>query len=105
MSENQPRDNEEIFTLVDEKGNEELYKEAMRFKSDQNGKWYICLYPLDEENAEEVDIEAFSFEPANDMDGVDSGDIQLMLIESDEEWAMVQEVLNTFIDDEGNFNA
>ena len=24
MSENQPRDNEEIFTLVDEKGNEEL---------------------------------------------------------------------------------
>lgn len=37
MSENQPRDNEEIFTLVDEKGNEELYKEAMRFKSDQNG--------------------------------------------------------------------
>lgn len=59
MSENQPRDNEEIFTLVDEKGNEELYKEAMRFKSDQNGKWYICLYPLDEENADEVDIEAF----------------------------------------------
>lgn len=105
MSENQPRDNEEIFTLVDEKGNEELYKEAMRFKSDQNGKWYICLYPLDEENAEEVDIEAFSFEPANDMDGVDSGDIQLMPIESDEEWAMIQEVLNTFIDDEGNFNA
>ena len=107
MSENQPRDrdNEEIFTLVDEKGNEELYKEAMRFKSDQNGKWYICLYPLDEENADEVDIEAFSFEPASDMDGVDSGDIQLMPIESDEEWAMVQEVLNTFIDDEGNFNA
>lgn len=105
MSENQPRDNEEIFTLVDEKGNEELYKEAMHFKSDQNGKWYICLYPLDEENADEVDIEAFSFEPASDMDGVDSGDIQLMPIESDEEWAMVQEVLNTFIDDEGNFNA
>ncbi|MGJ3951958.1 DUF1292 domain-containing protein, partial [Limosilactobacillus mucosae] len=45
------------------------------------------------------------FEPASDMDGVDSGDIQLMPIESDEEWAMVQEVLNTFIDDEGNFNA
>lgn len=105
MSDNQPRDNEEIFTLVDEKGNEELYKEAMRFKSDQTGKWYICLYPLDEENDEEVNIEAFAFEPESDMDAVEDQDIQLIPIESDEEWAMVQEVLNTFIDDEGNFNA
>lgn len=105
MSENQPHDNEEIFTLVDEKGNEELYKEAMRFKSDENGKWYICLYPLDEENAEEVNIEAFSFEADNDMEAVDDADIQLMPIENDAEWEMVQEVLNTVIDDEGNFNA
>ena len=48
MSEQTPRDDGEIFTLVDEAGNEELYKEAMRFQSPETGKWYICLYPLDE---------------------------------------------------------
>ena len=31
-------------------------------------------------------------------------EVQLMPIESDEEWDMVQQVINTFIDDDGNFN-
>ena len=37
MSEQTPRDDGEIFTLVDEAGNEELYKEAMRFQSPETG--------------------------------------------------------------------
>lgn len=94
------QDDGEVFTLVDEKGNEELYKEAMRFQNPETGKWYICLYPLDQENDDEVDIQAFAFnEPADD-----SEELQLLPIESDEEWDMVQEVMNTFIDDEGNLN-
>ena len=31
-------------------------------------------------------------------------EVQLLPIESDQEWEMVQEVINTFIDDDGNFN-
>ena len=101
MSEQTPRDDGEIFTLVDEAGNEELYKEAMRFQSPETGKWYICLYPLDEENDEEVGIQAFAFEePTSEED-----ELELSPIENDAEWEMVQEVLNTFIDDDGNFNA
>ena len=101
MSEQTPRDDGEIFTLVDEAGNEELYKEAMRFQSPETGKWYICLYPLDEENDEEVEIQAFVFEePTSEED-----ELELLPIENDAEWEMVQEVLNTFIDDDGNFNA
>lgn len=101
MSEQTPRDDGEIFTLVDEAGNEELYKEAMRFQSPETGKWYICLYPLDEENDEEVGIQAFVFEePTSEED-----ELELLPIENDAEWEMVQEVLNTFIDDDGNFNA
>lgn len=101
MSEQTPRDDGEIFTLVDEVGNEELYKEAMRFQSPETGKWYICLYPLDEENDEEVGIQAFAFEePTSEED-----ELELLPIENDTEWEMVQEVLNTFIDDDGNFNA
>ena len=101
MSEQTPRDDGEIFTLVDEAGNEELYKEAMRFQSPETGKWYICLYPLDEENDEEVGIQAFAFEvPTSEED-----ELELLPIENDDELEMVQEVLNTFIDDDGNFNA
>ena len=101
MSEQTPRDDGEIFTLVDEAGNEELYKEAMRFQSPETGKWYICLYPLDEENDEEVEIQAFAFEEHTS----EEDELELLPIENDAEWEMVQEVLNTFIDDDGNFNA
>ncbi|WP_102281152.1 DUF1292 domain-containing protein [[Lactobacillus] timonensis] len=90
----------EVFTLVDEKGNEELYKEALRFQADTNHKWYIVLYPLDEENSDEVSLQAFSFQ-----DNGDGDDIDLLPIDNDAEWEMVQEVINTFIDDDGNFNA
>ncbi|WP_295746558.1 DUF1292 domain-containing protein [uncultured Limosilactobacillus sp.] len=90
----------EVFTLVDEQGNEELYKEALRFQADSNHKWYIVLYPLDEENSDEVSLQAFSF-----TDHGDGDDIDLLPIDNDAEWEMVQEVINTFIDDDGNFNA
>ena len=90
----------EVFTLVDEKGNEELYKEALRFQADTNHKWYIVLYPLDEENSDEVSLQAFSFQ-----DNGDGDDIDLLPIDNDAEWEMVQEVINTFIDDDGYFNA
>lgn len=90
----------EVFTLVDEKGNEELYKEALRFQADTNHKWYIVLYPLDDENSDEVSLQAFSFQ-----DNGDGDDIDLLPIDNDAEWEMVQEVINTFIDDDGNFNA
>ncbi|MCI1287802.1 MAG: DUF1292 domain-containing protein [[Lactobacillus] timonensis] len=90
----------EVLTLVDEKGNEELYKEALRFQADTNHKWYIVLYPLDEENSDEVSLQAFSFQDSGDGD-----DIDLLPIDNDAEWEMVQEVINTFIDDDGNFNA
>lgn len=97
----EPRDEQEVFTLVDENGNEELYMELMRFQSDETGKWYICLYPAEEENADEVSIQAFAFEQTGDEE---DDEIELQPIENDVEWEMVQEVYNTFIDDEGNVN-
>ena len=54
MAEQHIQDEGEIFTLVDEKGNEELYKEAMRFQNPESGKWYICLYPVEQENDEDM---------------------------------------------------
>lgn len=102
MSQIHPEDLGEEFSLVDEKGNEELFKEALRFQADDSGKWYICLYPADEEHADEVSIQAFELK---NPDAAEGDDVQLLPIEDDKEWDMVQEVINTFIDDDGNFNA
>lgn len=91
-------DNEEQkITLVDEHGNEELYNVLFTFDSEDYGRSYVLLYPAEAENDEEVDIQAYAFEPDENHD---LGEGELIPIESDEEWDMVEEVLNTFLGDQ-----
>ena len=92
--------NDDFITLVDDQGNEELYKVLFTFDSDDYGKSYILLYPASAENDEQVDIQAYAYQ--NQDDGSEG---ELEPIEDDAEWDMVEEVLNTFLDDDGNFNA
>lgn len=91
---------EQQITLVDENGNEQLFNVLFTFTSDDYKKSYILLYPEGTEEDEEVDIQAFSFNPDEDGDATE-GDLQP--IEDDAEWEMVEEVLNTFLDDDNNF--
>lgn len=88
-------DDQQQITLVDDDGNETLYNVLFTFDSEDFGKSYILLYPASAEADEEVDIQAYIFNP----DDEDGGD--LAPIESDEEWDMVEEVLNTFLADDG----
>ena len=92
--------NDDFITLVDDQGNEQLYKVLFTFDSDDYGKSYILLYPASAENDEQVDIQAYAYQ--NQDDGSEG---ELEPIEDDAEWDMVEEVLNTFLDDDGNFNA
>ena len=88
---------ENLITLVDEQGNETLYQELFNFHSDAYDKSYILLIPAGSEPEEQVDVLAFAFNPdEND----DSQDYELFDIESDEEWEMVEGVLDTFLNDE-----
>ncbi len=91
----------EEFAYVDDQGNEELFQEVLRFQNPENGKWYICLYPKSQEESEDgAQLVAFAFnEPENEDE-----DIEFLPIEDDKEWEMVQEVMNTFINDDGNLN-
>ncbi|MFD1671738.1 DUF1292 domain-containing protein [Agrilactobacillus yilanensis] len=89
---------DQFITLVDDKGNEELYQILFTFDSEDYGKSYVLLYPASTDEDEEVEVQAFSFKP--DPKG-DVGQGDLYPIEDDAEWAMVEEVLNTFIDDDG----
>lgn len=100
MSKQQANNDENLITLIDEDGNEQLFKELFTFDSDDSGKSYIFIYPAEQENDDSVDIQAYIVADNEDGDGQD-----LVPIEDDKEWDMVEQVLNTFLDDDGNFNA
>ncbi|KHO12360.1 hypothetical protein OA78_1720 [Latilactobacillus curvatus] len=91
------QDEEQQITLIDDQGNEELYQVLFTFDSEDYGKSYVLLYPTSAEEDEEVDIQAFSF-TSDDAGDASKGD--LFPIEDDEEWEMVEEVLNTFLVDD-----
>ena len=88
----------EYITIIDEDNNETLYEILFTFDSDEFKKSYVVVFPagdFEDEESEDIELQAFSY--IEDEDG-NSGDLQS--IESEEEWEMVEEVLNTFFDDE-----
>lgn len=91
------KQNENLITLVDDQGNESLYEILFTFESEDYGKSYILLIPAGSEPEEQVDVLAFAFDPNNDGDATDA---EVYDIESDEEWDMVEGVLDTFLNDE-----
>lgn len=90
-------DKDRQITLVDDQGNEELFEILFTFHSDDYDKSYVLLYPAAIAEDEDIEVQAFSYDANADGD-VTSSDLHE--IESDEEWAMVQRVLNTFLDDD-----
>ena len=97
MSRKEQNQNDNLITLVDDQGNESLYEILFTFESEDYGKSYILLIPAGSEPEEQVDVLAFSFNPNEDGDATDA---ELYDIESDEEWDMVEGVLDTFLNDE-----
>ena len=94
MSQDQNSKENDVITLVDDDGNETLFNILFTFDSKDFGHSYILLYPADAAADEEVDIQAYIFDPEDGDNG------ELKMIESDEEWDMVEEVLNTFLADD-----
>lgn len=86
----------EVFMLTDEAGQEHPFKELFSFTVDQTGKSYIALTADEASEDSEHDVLAFIYQP-NQEDGL------LLPIESDEEYAMVEDVLTTLMD-EGQLN-
>lgn len=88
----QTDDDREII-LSDDQGNEEVYRILFTFEAEEYGKSYVLLYRAADEINAEVEVQAFSYTPDENGD-VTSGDLEP--IETNEEWDMIQEVLNTF---------
>ncbi|KKK33111.1 hypothetical protein WQ57_24540 [Mesobacillus campisalis] len=85
---------ENNITVVDENGNEQLCEVLFTFDSEEFGKSYVLYYPIgaEEDEDEEIEIHASAFTPTED-----NQDGELMPIETDEEWDMIEEMLETFL--------
>lgn len=88
-------DEEELLTLFDEEGNEVLYRKVLQFYNPEFDKEYVLL--AEEGADEEDDIELIPMINVPDESG-DGG--KFLPVETDEEWDMIEEIVNTEFDDE-----
>lgn len=91
------QEEKERIIIPDENGDEHLFDELFKFTVDETGKSYILLVPVgdSEEESEEEEVFAFRYE-----DNGEDKDLSLFAIETDEEWDMIEEVLNTLEEEE-----
>ena len=81
---------EKVFTVINEDGKEVEYEVVLTFKSEEFGKSYV-VYKLPGDENEEVFAAIF------DEENKDGGN--LVQVETDAEWDMLDEVLNSFLED------
>jgi uncharacterized protein YrzB (UPF0473 family) len=92
-----PLEEKERIIIPDENGEEHLFEVLFTFDVDETGHSYIAVVPVDQKDDEEVEVFAFRYEDQTNED-----DLSLFQIESEEEWEMVEEMLNTLTDEEEN---
>lgn len=87
-------DQERIIIPDPETGEEHLFDILFTFDVDETNKSYMVVTPTETpEEDEEVEVFGFRYED-------EDGDFKLFAIESDEEWDMVEEMINTYMDEE-----
>jgi uncharacterized protein YrzB (UPF0473 family) len=81
---------ENRLTFIDEDGNEILCEILFTFESKEFNKNYVLFYPVDGGDEEDVEVMAASYLPSEDGEG------DLQAIETEEEWDMIEKVLDQF---------
>lgn len=84
----------ERIIIPDENGEEHLFEVLFTFDVDEMNQSYIAVIPVEQSEEEEVEVYAFRYEEK------DEDDLSLFPIESDEEWEIVEEMLNTLAEQE-----
>lgn len=86
---------EQHITVIDDNGDEHLCEVMYTFDSEKHNKSYVLYYLVGSEDEEgNIEIHASSFTPS---EGDEGGDLQP--IETEYEWEMIEEVLNTLQDE------
>ncbi|MDR3156568.1 MAG: DUF1292 domain-containing protein [Lactobacillales bacterium] len=88
----------EVITLIDEDGNEALYEVLFTIDGQEKfGKNYVLMYPSGIDEEENVGLLAYSF--VENADGT-QGELTPIDEDSNEEWDMIEEVFQAFLDEE-----
>ncbi|MDY0405497.1 DUF1292 domain-containing protein [Virgibacillus sp. 179-BFC.A HS] len=85
----------ERIIIPDENGEEHLFEVLFTFDVDETGQSYIAVVPAEQKDDDEVEVYAFRYEEKGQED-----DLSLFPIEEDDEWELVEEMLNTLADEE-----
>ena len=89
---------DELMTLVDEEGNETLYRKLMEFHHPGFDKTYVIVAEESnynsEDDDEQIELIPMIAEPLDDGENY-----RFAPVESDEEWDMIEEIVNTNLDD------
>ncbi|MCP8616958.1 DUF1292 domain-containing protein [Salirhabdus salicampi] len=80
----------ERIIIPDESGEEHLFEVLFTFDVDDTDDSYMVVVPVEQLEADEQEVFAFRFEEKED------DDLTLYQVESDQEWEMIEEMLNTF---------
>ncbi|TQS74641.1 DUF1292 domain-containing protein [Ornithinibacillus gellani] len=89
-------DEKERIIIPDENGEEHLFEVLFTFDVDETKHSYIAVVPVEQKDDDEVEVYAFRYEEKDK----DENDLALFPIETDEEWELVEEMLNTLADEE-----
>ena len=81
---------EKTFTVIDEEGKEQVFEIVLTFKNPDTEKAYVIYKLPGEENDE---VFAAIYDEMGKMGG------NLLPVETDEEWDMLDEILNSFLED------
>lgn len=85
-------EDEQIIIPDQETGEEHLFDILFTFDVSETGKSYMAVVPVgDQDEDEEVEVYAFRYE-----DNGEEEDYTIFAIDDDEEWDMVEEMLNTY---------
>ena len=85
------------LTYIDENGNEVLCEVLFTFESEEFGKKYVLFYEVGdmEDGDDQVSVMAASYK-----EGEDGSIGELYAVETDEEWDLIEEMLQRFDDEE-----
>lgn len=90
----------ERIIIPDDNGDEHLFEVLFTFDVDDTNQSYIAVVPVEQAEEDEVEVYAFRYEEKDN----DDEDLSLFPIESDEEWEIVEEMLQTLADEDDHEN-
>lgn len=81
------------LTVIDSEGNERLCQILFTLESEEFGKKYVIFFPIEQEDNEDEELMQLM---AASYDEGENGNGELHEIETDEEWALIEDAVAEF---------